>query len=110
VLLVIDAPAPAPDVPSVFLPSKLVDYLPLRKPILGITPDPGASARLLRRLGCPIAPPEDVPAIASALRDLMARWRAGTLGVAPSFDDVAREFDIRRTARLLDAVMSRAFA
>jgi hypothetical protein len=110
VLLMIDAPSPAPDVPSVFLPSKLVDYLPLRKPILGITPDPGAAARLLHRLGCLVAPPADVPAIASALRDVIARWRAGTLGVGPSFDVVAAEFDIRRTARLLDAVMSRAFA
>jgi len=107
VLLVIDAPS---DVPSVFLPSKLVDYLPFRKPILGITPDAGASARVLRRLGCPTAAPDDAVAIASALGDLVRQWRDGTLGVAASFDEVAAEFDIRRTARLLHDVMIRAFA
>jgi len=113
VLLVIDAPSAVgavTGVPSVFLPSKLVDYLPFRKPILGITPDAGASARVLRRLGCPIAPPDDEAAIAAALEDLIRRWRDGTLGVAGSFDEVAAEFDIRRTARLLDDVMIRAFA
>jgi hypothetical protein len=107
VLLVIDAPSHGP---SVFLPSKLVDYLPYRKPILGITPESGASARLLRRLGCPVAPPDDVAAIALALGDLVDRWRAGTLDVGGSFDEVAAEFDIRRTAHLLHDVMIRAFA
>ena len=107
VLLVIDSPS---DGPSVFLPSKLIDYLPFRKPILGITPEPGASAGLLRRLGCPVAPPNDVGAIASALNDLLGRWRAGTLAVGASFDGVAAEFDIRRIARLLHDVMNRAFA
>ena len=91
VLLVIDAPS---DGPSVFLPSKLIDYLPFRKPILGLTPEPGASARLLRRLGCPVAPPDDVDAIASALAGLVRRWREGTLAVGESFDGVAAEFDI----------------
>src|SRR5262249_33818388 len=38
VLLVVDAPS---DGPSVFLPSKLVDYLAFRKPILGLTPADG---------------------------------------------------------------------
>ena len=60
-LLVIDAPTHGP---SPFLPSKLVDYLPLRKPMVGITPVEGASAALLTRLGCAIAPPDDVDAIA----------------------------------------------
>jgi glycosyltransferase involved in cell wall biosynthesis len=106
-LLVIDAPSHGP---SVFLPSKLVDYLPLRKPIVGITPEPGASARLLRRLGCPVAPPDDVAAIASVLDGLVEQWRAGTLSVSDSFDRVAAEFDIRATAGLLNAALTRAFA
>jgi len=107
VLLVVDAPS---DGPSVFLPSKLIDYLAFRKPMLGVTPAAGASATLLRRLGAHVAPPDDVSAIASALRDLVARWRAGTLDVAPSFDAVAAEYDIRNTARRLDGVLQRAFA
>ena len=106
VLLVIDAPSPTP---SVFLPSKLIDYLPYRKPIFGITPVDGASARLLHRLGCPVAAPDDVAGIAAVVRNLMADWRSGTLGVSDTFDRVAAEFDIRCTARRLDEVLNRAF-
>ena len=106
VLLVIDAPS---DGPSAFLPSKLIDYLPFRKPILGLTPEPGASARLLRRLGCPVAPPEDVGAIVSALAGPVRRWREGTLDVGEAFDRVSAEFDMSRTARLLHDVLIRAF-
>jgi len=106
VLLVIDAPS---DGPSVFLPSKLIDYLAFGKPILGVTPEPGATARLLRRLECPVAPPEDVSAISAALADLVRRHRDGTLGVADSFDRVAAEFDITQTTGLLHDVLTRAF-
>jgi glycosyltransferase involved in cell wall biosynthesis len=106
VLLVIDAPS---DGPSVFLPSKLIDYLAFRKPILGVTPEPGASARLLRRLDCPVAPPDDVAAIASALSGLVRRWREGSLEVGESFDRVAAGFDIGRTTRLLHDVLIGAF-
>jgi glycosyltransferase involved in cell wall biosynthesis len=107
VLLVIDAPSLGP---SVFLPSKLIDYLPFKKPILGVTPESGASARLLRRLGCPVAPPDDVDAIAAAVADLLRHWREGTLAVGASFEGVAAEFDISRTARVLHDVLIRAFA
>ena len=106
VLLVVDAPG---DGPSVFLPSKLIDYLPFRKPILGLTPETGASARLLRRLGCPVVRPDDVGGITSALAGLIERWRAGTLHVGESFDRVAAEFDIAHTARLLHQVLLGAF-
>jgi len=106
VLLVIDAPSIGP---SVFLPSKLIDYLPFRKPILGVTPEPGASARLLRRLGCPVASPDDIGAIGSAVASLIGQWRKGTLEVGASFDGVAAEFDIGRTSRLLHDVLIRAF-
>jgi len=106
VLLVIDAPSEGP---GVFLPSKLIDYLPFRKPILGVTPEPGASATLLRRLGCPVAQPDDADAIRSALAELIRRWREGTLDVGASFDRVAAGFDIRATTALLHDVLIRAF-
>ena len=95
---------------SVFLPSKLVDYLPFRKPILGLTPPQGASANLLRRLQCPIVPPDDTNAIASAISDLLGRWHSGTLAVDASFAATAAEFDIRNTSRLLSDVLVRACA
>jgi len=106
VLLVIDAPSRGP---SPFLPSKLIDYLPLRKPILGVTPETGATAQLLRRLGGVVAPPDDIAAIEQALVDLVGRWRSGTLGVGPAFDSVAAEFEISRTTARLHDVLIHAF-
>jgi glycosyltransferase involved in cell wall biosynthesis len=106
VLLVIEA---ASDGPSVFLPSKLVDYLAFRKPIFALTPAAGASARLLARLECPVAPPDDVDAIAAAVATLVDRWRAGSLCLSSAFDAVAAEFDIRRTTAQFDDVLARAF-
>ena len=106
VLLVIDAPSRGP---SPFLPSKLIDYLTLRRPILGVTPDPGASADLLRRLGCPVAKPDDVASIEEALADLVRRWRDGRLDVGAAFDVVAAEYDISRTTARLHDVLIDAF-
>ncbi len=65
-LLVIDAPS---STPSVFLPSKLVEYIGARRPVWGITP-PGTSADLIAEWGgsarhC--AAPGDLEAIARML-------------------------------------------
>jgi glycosyltransferase involved in cell wall biosynthesis len=96
VLLVIDAPNPEV---NVFLPSKLVEYLAFHKPIFGITPARGASADLLRSLGCPQAETEDIAAIASILADLISRKQAGRLTVAPEFEANTAKYDVRQTTR-----------
>ena len=70
ILLVIDAPAEV----SVFLPGKLVDYLGVGVPILGIVP-PGASAQLITKLGGCVANPCRVGEIAAALRQSLAEIR-----------------------------------
>lgn len=106
VLLVIDAPSTGP---SPFLPSKLVDYLPQCKPIFGITPVEGATARLLRRLGCPVVAPDDANGIERGIGDLLKRWREGSLGVERQFTRVVDEFDIRRVAAQFHGVLTRAF-
>lgn len=49
-MLLIDAPL-SNQSESVFLPSKLVDYLGSGKPIVALTPREGASARVLRQVG-----------------------------------------------------------
>jgi glycosyltransferase involved in cell wall biosynthesis len=70
-LLVVDAPAER----SVFLPSKLVDYLGAGRPIVALTP-PGAAADLVDRAGGWVADPADpvagADALAAALRGAAA--------------------------------------
>jgi hypothetical protein len=50
VLFLIDAPTRERR-GSVFLPSKLIDYIGSGRPVVGITPEAGASARVLRESG-----------------------------------------------------------
>ncbi|MDE2165868.1 MAG: glycosyltransferase [Alphaproteobacteria bacterium] len=73
-LLVIDAPSDL----SVFLPSKLVEYLGAGVPVMGIVPS-GASARLIKSLGGIVADPRDINAVAAGLvqaLEMATRWRA----------------------------------
>jgi glycosyl transferase family 4 len=80
-LLVVDAPS---ERPSVFLPSKLVEYIGARRPVWGISP-PGTSADLIaewagRDDAC--AAPEDVAGVTRMLRaglDGLARGEAPVL-------------------------------
>jgi glycosyltransferase involved in cell wall biosynthesis len=101
-LLVMDAPA----VESVFLPSKLIDYLPFGRPIIGLTPANGASSDLLRELGCPVAEPNDVEAIAEVVETLLAQWQSGKLVAGERFHTVASRYGIAATTALLDQAIS----
>jgi hypothetical protein len=74
-LLVIDAPAEV----SVFLPSKLIDYLGAGRPILGLTP-PGAASDLIGRLGGSVAHPSDTAAAKAALESFLRRLHAERVG------------------------------
>ena len=102
VLVVIDAQSEGP---SVFLPSKLVDYLSARKPILGLTPAVGSTASLLRRLGCPVLDPEDVTGVTRAIDDLVRARRRGTLELPMDYVKVADEYEIRPLTRVLDRIL-----
>jgi glycosyltransferase involved in cell wall biosynthesis len=103
VLLVIDAPSLGP---NLFLPSKLIDYLPLEKPIVGVTPLEGASAELLRPLGGPIVDPEDIEGIARAFSALLEQAEQGSLRVGPSYRELVRGYDIRETTRQFAGVLN----
>jgi glycosyltransferase involved in cell wall biosynthesis len=69
VLLIIDAPSSN----SLFLPSKLIDYLPLGKPILGITPSRGAAADVIHALGYTTVDPDDEAGLATVVAALIDR-------------------------------------
>jgi len=102
VLLVIDAPD---ENESVFLPSKLVDYLAFRKPILGLTPLNGASAELLKMLECPVVSPTDSENCAHAILQMIQKWNDGTLQVSQSFEETALKYDVRKTAKIMDTLL-----
>jgi glycosyltransferase involved in cell wall biosynthesis len=93
VLLVIDAPADE----NLFLPSKVIDYLPRGKRILALTPARGATADLMRSLGYPAIPPQDEEAIASAIDDLLLMHHQDQLHASGQHATVAQQYDIRRT-------------
>lgn len=64
-LILLDAPNPEGKTP--FLPSKLIDYLGARRPILGITELVGTAPDILRSYGYPVIRPVDVAGIAEQL-------------------------------------------
>jgi glycosyltransferase involved in cell wall biosynthesis len=101
VLLVIDAASDN----SLFLPSKLVDYLPWRKPILGITPCRGAAADVIRSLGYPVVAPDDEAGIAAIIERLIEQHAVGALGPTAQHDSVAASYDIRATARAFAGIL-----
>ncbi len=102
-LLLIDAKT---DV-NVFLPSKIVDYLMLRRPILGLTPAKGASAAVLKRTGNFVAPPDDAPAVAELLARLLERHEASE-PLNSGHSTACDRFDIRETTRAFEAALTAA--
>lgn len=105
-LLTIDAPVAAG--PSLFLPSKLIDYLPLGKPILAVTPLAGPSADLIRELGYEPVAPDDVRGISAAFETLVAAHHDRTLATAPGHQAVAAQYAITETTRAFDQVLALA--
>lgn len=69
-LVVIDAPFEQ----SVFLPSKLIEYIGAQRPIFAITP-PGTSAKVVSKLGGLVAHPEHIEDVAGKLAESIKRLR-----------------------------------
>ena len=94
VLINIDAPARR----SVFLPSKLIDYLGAGRPIVGLSP-PGTAADLIAALGGWVADPDDAAAGARALSravDFAAAHRGEPWGR----EDVRRNYNATAVAKM----------
>lgn len=69
-LMVIDAPAVNGE-KSVFLPSKLIEYIGAGRPIIGLTP-PGAAADVINRLGGWVADPSDDAQVVTVLEQFLS--------------------------------------
>ncbi len=84
-LLLIDAPVKN-HAESVFLPSKLIDYIGSHRPVIGITPGRGASARVLRESGnraCDIGD-------AGSIRETIRRAADRSLDLQPDNSAIAK--------------------
>jgi len=92
-LLVIDAPADL----SVFLPSKLIDYVGAGVPIYGIVPS-GSSHELIRRLGGRVADPRNASAVSAGLIESLdeCRRRRTESVAAWGEESVRKEYEIQR--------------
>ncbi len=84
-LLLIDAPL-TDQAESAFLPSKLIDYFGSGKPVLGITPAAGTSARVLRETGNLVCDVADKTAIMQMLEKLAE----GSLDIDPDTEALGR--------------------
>jgi hypothetical protein len=104
VLLLIDAPNRSG---NPFLPSKLVDYLMYRKPILGITPLNGASADLLRKIRCQVADPTDVEGIMFMIRQAVSKWKAGKNQVPPDFNHLTKNYDVNEVGNAFNQILGK---
>jgi glycosyltransferase involved in cell wall biosynthesis len=57
-----------PDDNNLFTPSKLIDYLASKKPILGLTNSKSNSAQIIMDLHCPVVDPADIKGIKDVLK------------------------------------------
>ncbi len=93
------------------VPLKLYSYLPMRRPILAIAPEEGATAALIRstRTGVIVPPRDGIDAIARALRRYFDAWQTGTLSHDPDDTAIAR-YDRRAQTLELATVFRRLLA
>lgn len=104
-LMVIDAPVPQ-NRESVFLPSKLIEYVGADRPIIGLTP-PGTAATLITRLGGWVADPGSAERVAAVVRQFLSfLWEKRhdlETGWGPS--EVREEFEAEAVARKFQEVL-----
>lgn len=102
-LLVIDAPFEQ----SVFLPSKLVDYIGAQRPIFAITP-PGTSAKLVSDLGGVVAHPKNIGDIAEKLAESIMRLRMSK-SVTEGNSMLRQKFAAPAVVSQLDSIINEAW-
>lgn len=103
-LMVIDAPVPR-DRESVFLPSKLIEYVGADRPIIGLTP-PGTAAYLISRLGGWVADPGSADQVAEAVRQfLLFVWERRDDVAGWGRSEVREEFEAKAVATKFQQVV-----
>jgi hypothetical protein len=93
---------------GIYLPSKLVDYIAARKPVLALSPSVGTVADMLPEKGLSRVDPDDAEGVASALGALYGLFRRGTLREHMVSDALAHQFRPDCVARqFISAVCAR---
>jgi hypothetical protein len=89
---------------GIYLPSKLVDYIVSRKPILALSPEVGVVSELSQRGGIMRVDTDNPLAIEKAIADLYSDFRTGVL-MERAPDRLAKHFEPQEVARqFLDAL------
>ena len=77
------------------IPSKLFEYIGMRKPIIAVSPRDGATCQLMVNEGLgTVADPENIEEIGQAIRSLYQAWVAGALSATIS-DETYRKFNAK---------------
>lgn len=105
-LLVIDTPG----FDGVFLPTKLIEYLPHQKPILGITERGSAVFQLLEECDFAFADVKDPNHIANTLESLLEKWDTGPWGSTLKSLESSKRYEISRVNSKLDQLISSVLA
>jgi glycosyltransferase involved in cell wall biosynthesis len=92
------------------IPSKLFEYIGMRKPIIAISPPDGATARLINseRLGIVLSP-DDIPGISHAIYDLYQASVHGSLSSVIN-PEAHNKFDAKNVAARLATICSQLAA
>jgi hypothetical protein len=106
VLLAIDADFEE----SPFLPSKVMDYLMLDRPMAALTPAGGATGDLMRRLDYPVCRPSDAEGFVRLVGALLEQYRSAGLVMSPQHRELRAGFGIAAGGRMYDAIFRRVMA
>jgi glycosyltransferase involved in cell wall biosynthesis len=88
------------------IPSKLFDYLGMRKPILAISPRHGATWNLVTEQGLgEVAPPDDIQEIAAAIDRFYQHWSIGAMEYRVS-DSAYQQLNVANLTAMLAAQFS----
>ncbi|MBX7207586.1 MAG: glycosyltransferase [Verrucomicrobiaceae bacterium] len=97
-LLVIDSPGHG----GMFLPTKLIEYLPYERPVLGLAEPESTVHELLRECDLDFADLRSPEHIAGAFERLLERWDRAEWGVSMKMKEAAVNYRIDRVNERLD--------
>ena len=101
-LLVLDTPGFG----GIYLPTKLIEYLPYAKPVLGLTEPGSAVHQLLQECDLAYADQGRPEEIAAAFERLLAQWETGVWEVSAKSRESALGYRIDRVNQKLDALLT----